>query len=93
MFAATIAELPNDGPTVRQLVALYARHVALAAFWTGRANAAGAGTEEGVVAADRSIKHDLRAERLASSYLTAAKSLANKTGDVIDCGALFGKAK
>lgn len=81
IFADTLRELPNDGPTVRQHVALYARHVALSAFWSTRSSAVGLATPEGIEAADRAIKHDTRAERLATTMLAAAKSLASKPGE------------
>jgi hypothetical protein len=76
LFLATLRELPGDGPTVRQLAALYARHVALASFWSARASAAGLGTDEGVTAQEHATKHGLRVERLAVTMLDVARATA-----------------
>src|SRR5213075_623795 len=47
---AALAELPNDGANVRMLVALQARHAAMAAYFTDQAVTLGLMTEEGQAA-------------------------------------------
>ena len=76
LFAATVRELPNDGSTVRQLAALYARHVSLAAWWAARASVAGLGTDEGIAAQAHASTHGVRGERLAVTMLDVATKLA-----------------
>lgn len=75
LFGDTLRELPNDGPTVRQLVALFARHSALAAYWSAKASAAGLGTAEGIEAQEREAKHGQRVERLSVTMLDVAIKL------------------
>lgn len=79
LYNATLRELPHDGVIVRQIVALLARHTALAAYWSARASAAGLGTDEGVKAAAESTRHGQRAERLSITALDVAKDLARMT--------------
>lgn len=76
LFALILAELPNDGPTVRQLVALLARHTALGSFWTQRAAVAGLGTDDGLKAQEQATKHGQRSERLSITVLDVARTLA-----------------
>lgn len=76
LYCATVRELPNDGPTVRGLVALQARHQALAAFWAAQTVAEGLATPEGIAAADQATKHGQRAERLVVTALDIATRLA-----------------
>jgi len=77
LFGATLRELPSDGPTVRQLVALYARHAALAAFWSAQASTVGLGSPEGIDAQEQATKHGTRAERLAVTMLDVATRIAS----------------
>jgi len=76
LFAETMKELPSDGPTARQLAALYCRHAALAGFWTAKASVAGLGTAEGIAAQEHASKHGQRAERLSVTMLDVATRLA-----------------
>lgn len=76
VFGATLRELPSDGATVRQLAAMHARHVALAAFWSARASSEGLGTDGGLRAEEQATKHGQRAERLAVTMLDVATRLA-----------------
>lgn len=76
LFSATLRELPSDGSTVRQLTGLFARHTALAGFWSAKASAAGLASPEGIEAADQATKHGVRAERLAVTMLDVSTRLA-----------------
>lgn len=76
LYLASLSELPDDGPTVRGLVAMKARHEALAGFWFAQAAAAGLGTPEGIAAGEQATKHGQRAERLAVTALDVASKLA-----------------
>lgn len=96
LFSVTLAELPNDGPTVRQLVALFARHTALGSFWTQRAAVAGLGTDEGIKAQEQATKHGQRAERVAVTMLDVARSLAGAAASKpaeVDYSELFAAKK
>lgn len=77
-FADALRDLPSDGATVRQMVALYSRHIALNGFWSAKAAGAGLGTDEGVFAQEQALKHGQRAERLAVTMTDLARVLAAK---------------
>lgn len=74
IFRESLAELPHDGVTVRELVARKARHAALESFWSARAIAQ-IGTPEGIEAEERATLHGQRAERLAVTALDIASRL------------------
>lgn len=76
LFAACLRDMPSDGANVRQLVALQARHGALAAYYAARAAELGLDTVDGAIADDRAMKHGQRAERLAVTSLDIATKLA-----------------
>lgn len=61
---------------MRTLVGLHARHVALAAYYTALASAAGLGTEEGRKLQEAADKQSQRAERLLVTALDAARVCA-----------------
>ncbi len=61
---------------MRALVAQRARHEALAGFWTQAAAAAGLTTKAGLAAAEQSMKHGQRAERVAVTALDIAIKFA-----------------
>lgn len=84
LFGQVMAELPSDGAMVRQLAALWARHAALAAFWTARASKAGLGTEAGLGATGEATKHGQRAERLSISMLDVARDMARDAAAGVD---------
>jgi len=75
LYCALLRELPSDGPSVRTLAALEARHPALAAFETDRAAELGFETEAGQAALERATKHGQRAERLAVTALDVSTRL------------------
>lgn len=76
LFAACLRELPHSGANVRAIVAMQARHSALAAYYTARAAELGLDTPEGAEADDRAMKHGQRAERLAVTALDISTRLA-----------------
>lgn len=78
LFGAVVAELPSAGATVRQLVASFARHTALAGYWSAKASVSGLSGEEGMRATEEATKHDTRAERLAVTMLDVSTKLAGK---------------
>jgi hypothetical protein len=64
VFSHVLASLPSDAPPVRALLGIYARHQALHAFFTIKAETLGLDSEEGLallVVADRQSQ---RAERV-----------------------------
>lgn len=77
LYCALLRELPSDGPSVRMLAALQARHAALAAFFTDRAAEVGLDTPEGMAALERASKDGQRAERLAVTALDVSTKLAS----------------
>jgi len=77
-YCATLRQLPSDGPMVRGLVALKARHLALAAYFHGLGAERGLSTEEGMAALEMASKHGQRAERLAVTALDVATKLAKE---------------
>lgn len=77
LFAALLLDLPTDGASVRQLVALQARHAALAAYWTARAEELGPSSEQGLAAEEQATKHGVRVERLAVTSLDVATKMVS----------------
>ncbi len=78
LYLALLRGLPSDGPSVRTLAALQARHVVLAARWANRAAELGFDSEDGIAADERSLKHGQRAERLAVTALDVATRLPKR---------------
>jgi hypothetical protein len=76
LYLALLREQPSDGPTVRVLAALEARHAALAAHFTDRAGELGFETDAGAAALETALKHGQRAERLAVTTLDVSTRLA-----------------
>jgi hypothetical protein len=76
LYCALLRELPSDGPSVRSLAALQARHAALAAHFTDRAGELGFDTKDGAAAIESATKHGQRAERLAVTTLDVSTRLA-----------------
>lgn len=77
LFLRHLAELPSDSASVRTLVGLCARHAALSAFYTCKADAAGLETERGIALAELASKHGVRVERLSvTAWDIASKSAA-----------------
>jgi hypothetical protein len=78
LFSALLRDMPSDAANVRQLVALQARHTALASFFGARAAELGIESEQGMAADERAMRHGQRAERLAVTSLDIATKLATK---------------
>lgn len=78
VMAHVLRSLPSDAPPVRVLVAIHARHVALNAYFTAAAEAAGLDTPEGrelLAVADRQSQ---RAERTLVTALDVARVSATR---------------
>lgn len=87
IYLATLRSMPTDAAPVRSLVALHARHVAVAGYFTNKAAEVGLETEKGLAFLDVASHHGQRAERTAVTALDIASKLAKKT-DITD-GALL----
>lgn len=79
VYLATLRAMPSDGAPVRSLVALHARHVAVAGFFTNRAAEVGLDTKEGLAFLEVASHHGQRAERTAVTALDVASKLAKKS--------------
>jgi hypothetical protein len=75
LFHGTMRDLPSDGAVVRSLASMQARHAALFAFFTAKADAAGLDTIDGIKFAELASKHGQRAERLAVTMLDIATKM------------------
>jgi hypothetical protein len=64
VFGQVLASLPSDAAPVRALLAVYARHQALHAFYTVRAEALGLETPEGLALLAVADRQSQRAERV-----------------------------
>ena len=78
LFNGAMRDLPSDGPVVRSLAALYARHAAVAAYLNAKADEAGVQTEPGAELLEVALRHGQRVERLAVTMLDIASRLAKK---------------
>ena len=76
VYLATLRAMPSDGAPVRSLVALHARHVAVAGYFTNRAAEVGLDTKEGLAFLEIASHHGQRAERTAVTSLDVATKLA-----------------
>ncbi len=94
LYLAVLRDMPSDGASVRMLVALQARHAAIAAFFTDRAAFLGLDGPEGTAALDIAAKHGQRAERLAVTSLDVSTRLtkASDRDPVIDIDAVNRRA-
>lgn len=78
VLGVVLRDMPSDGPTVRNLAALLARHSAIAAYFNCKADELGLDTPEGAKALDVALKHGARAERLTVTCLDVATALAKR---------------
>lgn len=76
IYLATLRAMPSDAAPVRSLVALHARHVAVAGYFTNRAAEVGLDTKEGLAFLEIASHHGQRAERTAVTALDVATKLA-----------------
>ena len=84
VFAHVLASLPSDAPPVRALLAVYARHQALHAYFSLAAEAVGLDTDRGLallVVADRQSQ---RAERVLVTVHDLARVHAAKRAGTVD---------
>ena len=80
LFNAAVRDLPSDGPVVRSLAALYARHAAVSAYFNAKADGADLTSEAGAALLETALRHGQRVERLAVTMLDVATRLAKKDG-------------
>lgn len=78
VYLATLRAMPNDEAPVRSMVAIHARHVAVAAYFTNRAASVGLDTDAGLRFLEVASHHGARAERTAVTALDLATKLAAK---------------
>jgi hypothetical protein len=64
VFGHVLASLPSDAPPVRALLSIYARHQALHAFYTVKAEELGLDTPEGLKLLEVADRQSQRAERV-----------------------------
>ncbi len=72
VFGHTLRSMASDAPPVRALVAMYARHYALNAYFTAKAEEAGLTTPQGLKLLEVADRQSQRAERV----LVTAQDLA-----------------
>lgn len=78
VFSHVLRSMPSDAAPVRVLVTLHARHVALNAYFTAKAEAAGLDTEQGLALLAVADRQSQRAERVLVTALDAARVCATK---------------
>jgi hypothetical protein len=76
--------LPSDAAPVRVMVAIHARHVALNAYFTAKAEAAGLDSEEGRKLLEIADRQSQRAERVLVTVHDLARVHAAKSASEID---------
>lgn len=85
VFGTTLRSLPSDAAPVRALLAIYARHTALHAYYTVRAEALGLDTPEGLALLAVADRQSQRAERVLVTTHDLATFHARKgANDAID---------
>jgi hypothetical protein len=78
VFGHVLASLPSDAPPVRALLSVYARHQALHAYYTVRAEALGLDTDEGLALLAVADRQSQRAERVLVTCHDLARVHAEK---------------
>ena len=81
VMSHVLRTLPSDAAPVRVVVAIHARHVALNAFFTAKAEAAGLDTPEGLKLLDVADRQSQRAERTLVTALDVARACATAAKD------------
>ncbi len=71
--------MPSDAAPVRVLIAIHARHVALNAFFTAKAEEAGLTTPEGMKLLEVADRQSQRAERVLVTAQDVARTCATKS--------------
>lgn len=78
IFGHVLRSLPSDAPPVRVLLAIHARHVALNAYFTAKAEAAGLDTPGGLELLGIADRQSQRAERTLISAQDMARVCADQ---------------
>jgi hypothetical protein len=78
IYLATLRSMPSDDAPVRSLVAIHARHVAVASYFTNLAAEAGLESERGLGLLEVASHHGARAERTIVTAVDVATKLASK---------------
>jgi hypothetical protein len=84
VFGHVLAALPSDAPPVRALLAIYARHQALHAYYTLKAEAAGLDKPEGLKLLEVADRQSQRAERVLVTCHDLARIHTLKAKDYVD---------
>ena len=84
VFGHVLASLPSDAPPVRALLAVYARHQALHAYYSTRAEELGLDTEGGLALLAVADRQSQRAERTLVTCHDLAKVHATKAAGSFD---------
>ena len=93
IYQAALQRLPDDSAPVCQLVALHARHAALAAFYSGRCAELGLLSPEALAMGALGVTHGQRAERTLVTALDVACRLAKGRPAEIDLDAINAEAE
>jgi len=88
VFGHVLRSLPSDAPPVRALLAVYARHQALHAYYTVKAEAAGLDTPEGLALLAVADRQSQRAERVLVTVHDLARVHAELDGRRPEAGQL-----
>lgn len=88
VYLATLRAMPCDAAPVRSLVALHARHVAVASYFTNKAAELGLESDKGLAFLEVASHHGQRAERTAVTALDVSTKLAaaapKRKADLLD---------
>lgn len=76
VMGVVLRDMPTDAPTVRNLVAMLARHSAIGAYANVRADELGLDTIDGRAWLELGLRHFARAERLTVTALDVATRMA-----------------
>jgi hypothetical protein len=87
VFAHLMRSMPSDAPPVRVLAVVHARHAALNAYFTAKAEEAGLDTDRGLKLLEVADRQSQRAERVLVTCLDVATKMAKKS-DGNDAGLL-----
>lgn len=88
VFSHLMSSLPCDAAPVRALAVIHARHVALNAYYTTKAEQAGLDTDRGLKLLDVADRQSQRAERVLVTCLDVAQKMAKRLDDAGDAGIL-----
>lgn len=89
VFSHVLRALPSDAAPVRALLAMHARHLALNAYYTAKAEAAGLDTPAGLKLLEVADRQSQRAERVLVTCHDLARVHAQRRTEAIDPHAAF----